>query len=192
MSHAVVFDAFGTLIAYAGRRTNPYRHLYGAKRLPFLTRNVGIEVFAEEQGLTHLVPEIRRELALEIATLRLFDDVAATLRGLRERGRTIAICSNLAAEYGPSVRNLLPWADSFILSYEVGAKKPEPAIYGVVCAEIGCKPREVLFIGDSKRADFEGPRAFGMQARLLDRKAGQTLADVLAGQPPGPDCLGIV
>lgn len=182
MTHAVVFDAFGTLITYAGHRINPYRHLFGAgaARLPFLTRNAGIEAFAEDLGLAHLIPVMRRELTQEIAALRLFDDVETTLRSLRAQGRKIAICSNLAAEYGPSVRRLLPVAEAYIFSYELGVKKPEPAIYEAVCTRVGCKPRDVLFIGDSKRADFEGPRSFGMQARLIDRKAGQTLAAVLS------------
>ena len=39
----------------------------------------------------------------------------------------------------------------------------------------------VLFIGDSRRCDFEGPRGFGMQAGWLDRKNGLTLLDALQG-----------
>mgnify|MGYP003404208757 CR=1 FL=1 len=39
--------------------------------------------------------------------------------------------------------------------------------------------RKLLFIGDSKRADFEGPLAFGMCARLIDREAGENLEIVL-------------
>jgi FMN phosphatase YigB (HAD superfamily) len=36
-------------------------------------------------------------------------------------------------------------------------------------------------VGDSKRCDFDGPQAFGMQARWLDRRGGQSLVDALAG-----------
>lgn len=178
---AVVFDVFGTLISYPGQRINPYRHLYyGAeKRLPFLTRDVDVNTFAEELGLAHLIPVIRRELAEELSALRLFDDVEVTLRKLRARGMKIGVCSNLAAEYGHTVRTMLPGLDAFIFSYEVGAKKPDPKIYEEVCHQMGCRPREVLFIGDSKRADFEGPMAFGMHAQLLDRKGGQSLSDAL-------------
>lgn len=188
LTNAVVFDAFGTLITYASHRINPYRHLFGAgaARLPLLTQEAGIETFAEDLGLAHLIPMMRRELAQEIASLRLFDDVETTLRGLRAQGRKIAICSNLAAEYGPFVRRLLPMAEAYIFSYELGIKKPDPAIYEAVCSRVSCKPRDVLFIGDSKRADFDGPRSFGMQARLIDRKAGQTLGAVLSmieGEP---------
>lgn len=183
----VCFDAFGTLIGYNGKRINPYRRLVQAepgqkaKRLPFLTRDVGIEVFAEELGLSHLVPVIRHELADELAGVQLFPEVAQVLRKLRAAGKQLAVCSNLAQEYGQVVRQLLPGLDSYVLSYEVGAAKPDPAIYSAVCEALGSRPREVLFIGDSKRCDLHGPQAFGMQARWLDRDGGQTLLDALEG-----------
>lgn len=184
---AVVFDAFGTLIGYGGRRVNPYLRLVDAApgektaRLPFLTRNVPVDVFADELGRAHLLPVIRHELAEEVAGLRLFDEVSVTLRKLRTAGTRIAVCSNLAYEYGTAVRRLLPDMDAYLFSYEVGAAKPDPAIYAATCTALGYRPREVLFIGDSKRCDFEGPRAFGMQAGWLHRKSGLTLLDALQG-----------
>lgn len=188
----VVFDAFGTLISYAGRRTNPYRHLMGQigtrthrdassvrRRPPFLTKNVPVDVFAEECGLASTTAMIRRELEVELSALQLFGDVAPTLQALRTSGIRIGICSNLAAEYGSAVRRLLPDMDAYVLSYEVGACKPDPAIYRAVCVALSCEPGEVLFVGDSRRSDVDGPRAYGMQARLINRKVGETLPDVL-------------
>jgi HAD superfamily hydrolase (TIGR01509 family) len=182
---AVCFDAFGTLIHYNGRRINPYRRLLHAgqgeqtERLPFLIRNAGVSVFAEELGLSYMLPIIQRELDDELAALQLFPEVEMVLRKLRAAGKRLAVCSNLAAEYGPAVRRLLPSLDAHVLSFEIGAAKPDPAIYNAVCAALGSHPRDVLFVGDSKRCDLHGPEAFGMQARWLDRKGGQTLVDVL-------------
>lgn len=73
---AICFDAFGTLITQTGRRINPYRRLVqgvdqDAEWLPFLTRDVAIDVFADELGLSHLIPVIRRELAEELAALEV-------------------------------------------------------------------------------------------------------------------------
>lgn len=179
---AIIFDVFGTLITYGGKRINPYRHLsLRGARLPFLTRDVGVDVFAQELGLGQLIPLIRSELSEEIAALQLFDDVGSTLSRLRAEGRHVAVCSNMAAEYGPAVRSLLPQVDAYVFSYEVGAKKPSREIYAAACSSLGCAPGNVLFIGDSLRADVEGPRAFGMQARLIDRGTGQMLEEVLAG-----------
>jgi len=184
---AVCFDVFGTLIRYNGQRVNPYRRLVTvapgeqAERLPFLTRNVPVDEFAEELGLSHLVPVIRRELDTEIAGLQLFPEVELVLRKLRAAGKRVAVCSNLAQEYGQVVRQLLPNLDGYALSYEVGAAKPDPAIYAAVCQSLGSRSSDVLFIGDSKRCDVRGPQAFGMQARWLDRHGGQTLTDALKG-----------
>lgn len=184
---AIAFDAFGTLIQYGGRRINPYRHFLGgaqsadpSAREPFLTRDVGPETFAEAMGLAHLIPQIQQELATEVAQLGLFGEVVPVLQRARAAGLRVAVVSNLAQAYGPVVRRLLPDLDAYILSYEVGVAKPDPAIFDLACQALGCAPGEVLFTGDSMRCDLLGPQAFGMPARHLDRDAGQTLWDVVS------------
>ena len=81
--------------------------------------------------------------------------------------------------YGKVVSSLLPTLDVYAWSYEVGAIKPEPQIYQYLIDQLGCHAKEVLFIGDTPLADFSGPNEFGMSAHLIDRKNGQTLADIL-------------
>ncbi len=39
-------------------------------------------------------------------------------------------------------------------------------------AKAGCGPEQILFIGDDEENDFAAPRRMGMQAILLDKKAG--------------------
>ena len=180
---AVCFDVFGTLISYGGRRFNPYRHLLTSPgiqgRLPFLTRNVSIEQFAIETGRSHLIPMIRKELDEEIGNLQLFSEVAETLDRLRERNLKIAVCTNLAYEYGAAVRKRLPDVAAYVFSYETGFAKPHPAMYQKVCLALSLDPGEIFFVGDSKRCDVQGPLQFGMRAHWLDRKSGRTLNDTL-------------
>lgn len=182
---AIAFDAFGTLIQY-GQRLAPYNRLLagrsaGEGRLRFLTRNVSAATFAAELNLSDLVPEIEVDLAVELADLRLFPEVPEVLAKARAACLRLAVCSNLAKEYGPAVRKLLPRLDAYIFSFEVGVAKPDPGIFRQVSDELGCAPGEVIFVGDSKRCDFDGPQAFGMQARWLNRKGGQSLRDALEG-----------
>lgn len=180
----IVFDAFGTLITQRGIRKNAYERLAlagGETRLPFLTRNVGIETFAHELGIGYLIPVIERELSAELSTMTVFDDVPEALTRLRARRHRLAICSNLAQPYGSAVRTLLPSMEGYVFSFEIGHRKPEPEIYDAVCKTLLCRPKEILWIGDSQRADFEGPQAFGMQARLIRRPEGETLLDTLSG-----------
>ena len=190
MASTIIFDAFGTLIQRAKKRENPYARLVspGASadlRHQVLTRNVAIDVFARELGLEHLIPLLRREIEQEIAALALYPDVLQTLARLRGAGHKIAVCSNLAFDYCATVRQLLPVLDEFVFSCEVGAAKPQPQIYEQACRQLHCRPRDVLFIGDSKRADFEGPLAYGMRARLIEREGWQTLEALIGGSLNG-------
>ena len=182
MSKFIAFDVFGTLIKM-NRTLNPYARLlkvgHGDQRRDFMTQNKSIQQFCNELGLGHMTTVIERELQGELNALTLFDDVQDTLHRLRRDGKRIALCSNLAQAYGDAVKLLLPGMDAYIFSYEVGAKKPEPAIYQHVCDALECQARDITFIGDSPRADVEGPKNFGMKSKHLNRKSGITLSDLI-------------
>tara|TARA_R110002074_G_scaffold130908_1_gene272976 strand:+ start:99 stop:413 length:315 start_codon:yes stop_codon:yes gene_type:complete len=84
---------------------------------------------------------------------------------LRAEGLPLAICSNLASPYGLAVRHSLPDPpDVEVLSYKVGAIKPEPAIYAHVVDGLKLDPAKVLFVGDTLRTDIKGPRSYGFRA----------------------------
>lgn len=121
------------------------------------------------------------ELDEEVTGLQLFDEVETVLVRLRKAGLRLAMCSNLAFEYGASVRQLLPDLDVYILSFEVGAAKPDRAIHAATCQALNCEPGNVLFVIDSKRSDLRGPQNYGMQARSLDRRGGVSHLDVFNG-----------
>jgi HAD superfamily hydrolase (TIGR01549 family) len=87
----------------------------------------------------------------------------------------LAICSNLAKPYGAVIDRLLPQFNFTLhLSYEIGAVKPDREIYESIVTGTGLAPRQILFIGDTSLADYEGPTQFGFQAKHLVR-----------GQPSG-------
>ncbi len=184
-TRAIVFDAFGTLIRYTVR-LSPYGRLLDESgrpmdRLTCLTRDVPLATLAIEAGVGDEVDLMATDLAEELHGLRLFAEVPDVLAKARAAGLRLAVCSNLAHEYGPAVRGLVPDLDAYVLSYEVGVAKPHPTMYRLACAELGCAPSEAVFVGDSKRCDFDGPQAYGMQARWLDRREGQSLLDALKG-----------
>lgn len=187
---AVAFDVFGTLVNIA-RPTRPFRklvrllHEAGRQR----QRDDGVRAMSNaidlrqtaslfggmisEEALTALEAELREE----IQSITLFDDAPPTLLALQERGIKIALCSNLAAPYGPPVLDLLPIRPDFCAwSYEAGTVKPQPEIYQYLCDGIGCQPNEVLMIGDTIEADMIGPRRFGIHGYHLDRQAASANA----------------
>ncbi len=172
---AVCFDAFGTLVEIADKR-QPFRTLLreGVKGItadevltrPLSLREVAARVSQElgEDGLT----ELERDLQAECASIRLRPGMATIWQALRARGLRIGVCSNLALPYGGPLLSTLPDPpDAVILSYEVRLVKPDPAIFHLVCNRLGVGPAEILFVGDTPSADFEGPRAIGMPAMLI-------------------------
>lgn len=181
---AVAFDVFGTLVRIE-RPTRPFRRLVRALHEAGRPRQAddGMRAMSNVLSLRHaaelfggVVSEqtllaLEADLAEELRSITVFDDVAPTLTALRDRGIKIALCSNLAAPYGPPVLDLLPVKPDFCAwSYEVGAVKPQDAIYRYLCEGIDCRPDEVLMIGDTPEADMLGPRRFGMQGYHLDRR----------------------
>jgi HAD superfamily hydrolase (TIGR01549 family) len=168
---AVVLDAFGTLIRPSPTRSEAYARLAKASARPkfrgeVLRRDISLEALADELGLAHLLPILRWEIDEEVAQLQPYDGVEGLIPHIRQNGYKVAICSNLAHAYGEVVRSLLPGADAYVFSYEVGFAKPEPQIYQAVCDALNCDQKVCLFIGNSLRADFEGPLEFGMSAIL--------------------------
>lgn len=168
---AIVLDVFGTLIQPALMRSAAYARLAKASNRPkfrgeVLRQNISIEALAEELGLGHMIPALTWDLNAELSQLRLYDGVADLIHHIKQKGFKVAICSNLAHAYGETVRALLAGADAYVFSYEVGHAKPEPQIYQAVCDALSCDPKTCLFIGNSPRADVEGPVQFGMRAVL--------------------------
>ena len=108
------------------------------------------------------------DLEAELASIRLRPRTTELWDRLRGQGVPVAVCSNLAAPYGPSLLDLLPdEPDALVLSYEVGCQKPKPAIYAHVAERLGLPPETILFSGDTPEADVDGPRAAGIQAMLI-------------------------
>lgn len=60
--------------------------------------------------------------------------------------------------------------DDYVLSYQIGAMKPNPAFYQAAIASAGCDPERCIFIDDLEE-NVAGARAAGMDGiRFLDRE----------------------
>lgn len=138
-----------------------------------MTNNVSIYGLARHLGVDIPCDAKMRDIQLaldeDLASIELFPDTLPTLEALRSRGLKLAICSNLAAPYGPPVRELLPMFDLYAWSYRIRAIKPEPEVYELLIERLGMPASEILFVGDTHSADVAGPRSAGMQALHLAR-----------------------
>jgi HAD superfamily hydrolase (TIGR01509 family) len=121
------------------------------------TVNTGVE------GL----PEALYERLLTPAGWLPYADTEATLRTLHEAGIRVAVVSNIGFDIRPlfAAWGLSALVDAFVLSYEVGRCKPDPAIFLRACGMLGVDPERTLMVGDSA-ADAGAVRA-GCAALVL-------------------------
>ena len=169
---AICFDAFGTLVEIAVKR-NAIRTLYRAltleKRNEFKARLMREDRELKDwpEALGTKVPAFVLEAAQqavtqEAASVVMRSGMTEVWHEIQSEGLKTAICSNLATPFGSGVRLALPSpAHATVFSYEIGGIKPEPAIYECVTDQLGLPASKVLFVGDTRRTDIDGPRAFG-------------------------------
>jgi len=96
-----------------------------------------------------------------------YRDTLATLAALHGDGVPVAVVSNIGFDIRPLVEALgfAPYVDAFVLSYELGRCKPDPAIFTHACAALGAEPEQTLMVGDTP-ADAGAVRA-GCRAYVL-------------------------
>jgi putative hydrolase of the HAD superfamily len=90
------------------------------------------------------------------------------LERLRSRGVRVALICDTGMSPGRVVRELLRGAGLLenlevqIFSNEVGVPKPHPLMFERALAPFGISPANAVHVGDLRRTDVHGGRAFGM------------------------------
>jgi putative hydrolase of the HAD superfamily len=104
-------------------------------------------------------------------TFVLFDDVSATLKGLKEKKLKLGLLTNLQTEVDSMCRNLgiADFLDFTVTSAEVGADKPQPPIFLKALELAQVQPGEAIHVGDQYQNDVLGARGVGITPILLDR-----------------------
>jgi HAD superfamily hydrolase (TIGR01509 family) len=137
---------------------------------------------AADEGLLDRLVAADRELLDERAVLH--DDVVPFLGSLRELGVRTAFVSNCAENTRPLLDRLglTALVDELVLSCEVRAVKPDPAIFEVALQRLGVRPGESLFV-DDQPAFCRAAEAVGIRAVQIDRAGGpgevSTLSELL-------------
>ncbi|MGW7447003.1 HAD family hydrolase [Kitasatospora sp. NPDC054795] len=115
------------------------------------------------------------------ANWRPYPDTAAVLRELRRRGVPVAVVSNIGWDLRPVFRayGLAELVDVYVLSYEVGAQKPDPVIFEIACERLGLAPADVLMVGDDRTCDG-GATALGCGFHPVEHLPVDRRPDALA------------
>jgi putative hydrolase of the HAD superfamily len=104
-------------------------------------------------------------------SIRAFEDAPEVLGTLRDRGLTLAICSNWDWDLDEAIdaAGLSGMVDVVVSSAWVGARKPHRRMYDAVLERTGVAAEDALFVGDTWSCDVEGPRAVGLLPVYLRR-----------------------
>ncbi|MHB8467268.1 MAG: HAD family hydrolase [Acidimicrobiales bacterium] len=132
---------------------------------------------ADESVLAAIVEEHER---LDAAAVHLFDDVGVTIDLLRGAGMGIGLVTNGASDTQRSrLKNLgiEDWFDAIVISAEVGALKPDRAVFDRVVSMLSMDATAVWHVGDNLLTDVAGSRNAGMTAVWLNRAGTARLLD---------------
>lgn len=128
-------------------------------------------------GVADPEPAVREAM---LAALRFspYPDAAPALAGLRRAGLRLVVTSNWDCSLGAVLEGagLRRLVDSVVTSAEVGAAKPDPAVFRAGLEAAACPSGAAVCVGDSLRSDVGGARAVGARAVLLARGAGPVAA----------------
>ncbi len=184
MIEAVVFDLYGTLI-YIHGSSKPTQRMFeelGLWTEEELAAAKDIALTQSFDNLAQLAEKVRPGCCIETETYELavreeagktslFPESLDVLECLKEKGLRIGLISNISSSYRRTFFDLglAERVDEYILSCDVGVKKPDPKIYQSMSSKLKLPERSILMVGDSYRCDFVGPKKAGMQAVWLNR-----------------------
>jgi HAD superfamily hydrolase (TIGR01549 family) len=128
------------------------------------------------------------------ASLEVYPDVIDSLSRLHRAGYGMAIVSNwqCGLAHFCTELGLGRFFEHVIASAEVGHEKPDRAIFDEAASRLGVAHDRILHVGDSPVDDWEGARAAGLHALLLDRLGDRddSRGDVVHGLGSVSDRLG--
>jgi putative hydrolase of the HAD superfamily len=181
MIKTILFDLGNVIIPFDFKRA--YARMAGlcgckAEEVPARIRTTGL-VMPFEKGEIEAEPFVRElsaALKLEIGYEEFCDWWScvflpeplvseALLEDLGRRHRLLALSNTNPIHFAMLKEGypLLRHFDDYVLSYEVGAAKPEPKIYREAIARSQCGPEECFFT-DDLAVNIEAARAHGMDA----------------------------
>jgi len=101
-----------------------------------------------------------------------YPDVLPTLDALTAGGLPLAIVSNWDSQLPRllELRGLARYFRTVSVSAIEETGKPGAEIFRRTCERLGVEAGEALHVGDSLRDDYDGARAAGLRAVLLDRR----------------------
>lgn len=120
-------------------------------------------------------PEARRLIDEKVyhGLCRYFDivkpypHVLETFMKFKEAGLKVAILSDFPPHQKGNIFGCAPYCDVIMGSEECGALKPSAYTFGILAGRIGCRPEEILYVGNSITSDVQGAKSAGMKTAYI-------------------------
>ena len=185
---AVIFDMYETLVTqfcsplYYGTQIaedlglSPEEFLPGwrATELDRATGKLTFEDTMERLMIDHGIytPEMHRQVVDKRIAIQadcfthLHPGILPMLSGLKARGIRIGLITNCFSEEAKLIREsaLFEYFDAPCLSWELGVRKPDPAIFHKCLKKLGIPAEHCLYVGDGGSQELEASRALSMKA----------------------------
>ena len=179
----VALDLDGTLVDQAAAARAWAKEFIAQWALPEDEVERTARVLAEHRPKGEVFAELARDWSLPISSgeiweayrtrmpelVRCIEADLAALVDLRAAGWTLGIITNGMADIqAGKIRNtgLADLVDGWVISAEVGSRKPEPAIFHALARNLGC-PLDGWMIGDSHELDMAGGAAVGLNTAWI-------------------------
>lgn len=119
---------------------------------PDLHREVYLHVL-QETGLPDEHAESVYRRTIDPVEWQVYPDTVGVLNALRDKGIRTAVVSNIAWDIREVLNPAGAHADEYVLSFEVGAAKPDLRIFEAALARLGVDAADALMVGDSVEND---------------------------------------
>ena len=119
---------------------------------PSLHRQAYLHVL-RNSGLNDRHAETLYRRVIDPAEWQVYPDTAGVLKSLQQNGIRTAVVSNIAWDIRAVLTAADAHADEYVLSFEVGAAKPDRRIFEAALDRVGVPAEETLMVGDSLEND---------------------------------------
>ena len=148
----LAFDLYGTCINHDFDNTKISKEL---KEILTTTPITMEELQEKNEWNFEITDEMIKKTKKDIESAFLYPEVLETLKYIKSKWYQIAVVSNLSKDYAEPLHRLIPqWNfDYEVLSFDVGANKPDPKIYEYLKSLSWIDFKDIVMIWDSLKSD---------------------------------------
>ena len=187
--HPLSFEDFAAALSRIDRGWRRGDYLAGIE-LPTTERFARLlgELDLEDSSLVQTLTEVHMGKLREQA--RILPHHASVLERLARRAE-LGLCSNFS--HAPTALDILEEAGlqshlrSFIISVDVGIRKPRPEIFQAVLDQLGVDAAEAIHVGDNLAADVVGAAGVGLRTVWITRRVDDPAAALRREPRARPD-----